>query len=91
MFVSAGSSLKFCLVASGEAELYPRFGRTVEWDTAAGRDIVWRLRSKKSPALLVKIIQNPETKKEERDRYIRAIDFLKGPEKEAALIQLLAQ
>jgi 3'(2'), 5'-bisphosphate nucleotidase len=34
--VSIGSSLKFCLVASGEADLYPRFGRTMEWDTAAG-------------------------------------------------------
>lgn len=34
--VSVGSSLKFCLVASGEADLYPRFGRTMEWDTAAG-------------------------------------------------------
>lgn len=34
--VSAGSSLKFCLVASGEADLYPRLGRTMEWDTAAG-------------------------------------------------------
>jgi 3'(2'), 5'-bisphosphate nucleotidase len=34
--VTAGSSLKFCLVASGEADLYPRFGRTMEWDTAAG-------------------------------------------------------
>ncbi|WP_136683181.1 3'(2'),5'-bisphosphate nucleotidase CysQ [Falsirhodobacter xinxiangensis] len=33
---SAGSSLKFCLVATGEAELYPRLGRTMEWDTAAG-------------------------------------------------------
>jgi 3'(2'),5'-bisphosphate nucleotidase len=33
---SAGSSLKFCLVACGEADLYPRFGRTMEWDTAAG-------------------------------------------------------
>ena len=33
---SAGSSLKFCLVASGEADLYPRHGRTMEWDTAAG-------------------------------------------------------
>jgi 3'(2'), 5'-bisphosphate nucleotidase len=32
----AGSSLKFCLVASGEADLYPRLGRTMEWDTAAG-------------------------------------------------------
>ncbi len=34
--VSVGSSLKFCLVATGEADLYPRFGRTMEWDTAAG-------------------------------------------------------
>lgn len=34
--VSVGSSLKFCLVAAGEADLYPRFGRTMEWDTAAG-------------------------------------------------------
>jgi 3'(2'), 5'-bisphosphate nucleotidase len=33
---SAGSSLKFCLVAGGEADLYPRLGRTMEWDTAAG-------------------------------------------------------
>ena len=34
--VSVGSSLKFCLLATGEADLYPRFGRTMEWDTAAG-------------------------------------------------------
>lgn len=34
--VSVGSSLKFCLVASGKADLYPRLGRTMEWDTAAG-------------------------------------------------------
>lgn len=33
---SAGSSLKFCLVATGEADLYPRLGTTMEWDTAAG-------------------------------------------------------
>jgi 3'(2'), 5'-bisphosphate nucleotidase len=32
---SAGSSLKFCLVAAGEADLYPRLGPTMEWDTAA--------------------------------------------------------
>ena len=32
---SAGSSLKFCLLAAGEADLYPRLGRTMEWDTAA--------------------------------------------------------
>lgn len=35
-FVSAGSSLKFCKLAAGEADLYPRLGRTMEWDTAAG-------------------------------------------------------
>ena len=35
-FVSAGSSLKFCLVAAGEADIYARAGRTMEWDTAAG-------------------------------------------------------
>lgn len=35
-FTSVGSSLKFCLVAEGNADLYPRFGRTMEWDTAAG-------------------------------------------------------
>ncbi|MET3580146.1 3'(2'), 5'-bisphosphate nucleotidase [Mesorhizobium robiniae] len=34
--VSVGSSLKFCLLASAEADVYPRFGRTMEWDTAAG-------------------------------------------------------
>ncbi|MFK0683735.1 3'(2'),5'-bisphosphate nucleotidase CysQ [Ochrobactrum sp. BD67] len=34
--VSVGSSLKFCLIASGEADIYPRFGPTMEWDTAAG-------------------------------------------------------
>ena len=33
---SIGSSLKFCLVAAGEADVYPRFGPTMEWDTAAG-------------------------------------------------------
>lgn len=36
----AGSSLKFCLIAAGEADLYPRFGRTMEWDTAAGQAVV---------------------------------------------------
>ena len=34
--ISAGSSLKFCLLARGDADVYPRFGPTNEWDTAAG-------------------------------------------------------
>jgi len=37
--VSKGSSLKFCLVAEGEANIYPRFAPTMEWDTAAGQAI----------------------------------------------------
>ena len=37
--VSKGSSLKFCLVAEGEADIYPRFAPTMEWDTAAGQAI----------------------------------------------------
>ncbi len=36
----AGSSLKFCLLATGEADLYPRLGRTMEWDTAAGHAVL---------------------------------------------------
>lgn len=37
--VSIGSSLKFCLVAEGKAQIYPRLGPTMEWDTAAGQCI----------------------------------------------------
>ncbi|HSV93353.1 MAG TPA: 3'(2'),5'-bisphosphate nucleotidase CysQ, partial [Desulfobacterales bacterium] len=39
-FISAGSSLKYCLVAEGAADVYPRLGPTMEWDTAAGQAIV---------------------------------------------------
>lgn len=38
--VSVGSSLKLCLVAQGEADVYPRLGRTMEWDIAAGHAVV---------------------------------------------------
>ncbi len=37
---TAGSALKFCLVAEGIADIYPRLGRTMEWDTAAGHAVV---------------------------------------------------
>ncbi len=37
--VSSGSSLKFCLVAEGTADIYPRFGPTMEWDTGAGQAV----------------------------------------------------
>ena len=37
---SAGSSLKLCLIAAAEADLYPRLGRTMEWDIAAGHAVL---------------------------------------------------
>lgn len=39
-FVSSGSSLKFCRLAEGGADLYPRMGRTMEWDTGAGHAVL---------------------------------------------------
>jgi 3'(2'), 5'-bisphosphate nucleotidase len=36
----SGSSIKFCLIAAGEADYYPRFGTTMEWDTAAGQAVL---------------------------------------------------
>ena len=39
-FQTAGSSLKFCLIARGEADLYPRLGTTMEWDVAAGHAVL---------------------------------------------------
>jgi putative membrane-bound dehydrogenase-like protein len=59
------------------------------WSTDAGRDIVWRSRSKRTPALLVKLINDPGTSPKERDRYMRSFDFMTGPEKDAALLELL--
>jgi 3'(2'), 5'-bisphosphate nucleotidase len=38
--ITCGSSLKFCLVARGDADVYPRFGPTMEWDTAAGHAVL---------------------------------------------------
>lgn len=38
--ISSGSSIKFCMVADGRADIYPRMGRTMEWDTAAGHAVV---------------------------------------------------
>ena len=37
---NAGSSVKFCLIATGKADIYPRFGRTMEWDTGAGHALL---------------------------------------------------
>src|SRR6266481_2899936 len=58
-------------------------------DTPAGRSIIWRSRSKKTPALLARIIKDKSLSAAERDHYFRALDFVSGPEKDAALIELL--
>jgi len=60
-----------------------------QWDTPAGHEIVWRSRSKKTPALLAKIISNKALTAKERDHYFRSLDFITGPEKDAALLELL--
>ena len=61
------------------------------WNTPGGRDIIWRSRSVKAPALLARILQDPSTPKEERPRYFRALDFHEGAEKQAALQAILGQ
>lgn len=60
-----------------------------KWNTAAGRDIVWRSRAKQSPQLLAEILKGKDVKEAEQPRFFRAFDFLAGPEKEAALKSLL--
>jgi hypothetical protein len=60
-----------------------------KWNTPAGRDIVWRSRSRKTPALLVKIITSGNLTAQDREHYFRSLDFITGPEKDAALLELL--
>ena len=59
------------------------------WNTPAGRDLIGRARAKKCPELLVKILSDKAISNEEKPRYLRALDFLEGPEKEKALVDLL--
>jgi hypothetical protein len=60
-----------------------------QWNTPSGRDIIWRSRGKKSADLLVQILKDTATTEDQQPRYLRALDFLAGPEKEAALKSLL--
>src|SRR5262249_3290463 len=48
-----------------------------QWNTPAGRDIIWRSRASKVPALLVKIITDKSTPEKDREHYLRALDFIK--------------
>jgi len=58
------------------------------WNTPAGHEIVWRARAAKAPALLVKLITDNATSPSDREHYLRALDFITGPEKEAALVEI---
>jgi len=59
------------------------------WNTPAGRDLIWRSRASQTPALLGKLIINRQAEKEEWPRYFRALDYFEGTEKEKALMQVL--
>ena len=59
------------------------------WNGPAGREIVWRSRAHKTPGLLVKIITDKDTPEKSREHFFRSLDFVAGPEKDAALLQLL--
>jgi hypothetical protein len=60
-----------------------------KWNTPAGREIIWRSRGKQTPALLVKIINDKDTPAPFREQAMRAFDFVQGPEKDAALLELV--
>jgi putative membrane-bound dehydrogenase-like protein len=63
-----------------------------QWNSPAGRDIIWRSRAGKTPELLAKIINDPATTAEDRPRYLRAFDFqAPGPAKNQALVQCLVE
>ena len=59
------------------------------WNTPAGRDIIWRSRATQTPALLAKLIIARQGEKDEWPRYFRAMDYFEGAEKEKALVQVL--
>jgi len=58
------------------------------WNTPVGHDIIWRSRSPKAAALLAKIVTSKDVPEPEKARYVRALDYIKGPEKEAALAEI---
>ena len=59
-----------------------------KWNTSTGREIVWRSRASKVPALIVRIVTDKNTTAADKARFMRALDFIKGPEREAALAEI---
>ena len=60
-----------------------------QWNSAAGREIVWRSRSTNTPALLVAILNDKSLSAADCDHFLHAFDFIAGPEREAALLELV--
>ncbi len=59
-----------------------------DWDTPIGRDLLWRSKIPLAVPYLVKVIENPKTKLDALPRYFRALDFIPGKEKNAAVAEL---
>ena len=59
-----------------------------DWNTPAGRDILWRSRATKTPSYLVKILADVNGSQDQLPRYLRAFDFLDGDQKQQALVEL---
>jgi putative membrane-bound dehydrogenase-like protein len=85
--IGAGKSWDKCLEFLHGSEA----GGDASWSLGSKkhRDIIWRSRARQTPALLVRILSDPQVPSDELPRYFRAFDFLSGPEKDAA-IQTLA-
>jgi hypothetical protein len=58
------------------------------WNTPAGREIIWRSRASKVPALIVKIVTDKNASAADKARFMRSLDFIKGPERESALAEI---
>ncbi|HUO54949.1 MAG TPA: 3'(2'),5'-bisphosphate nucleotidase CysQ [Rhodoblastus sp.] len=78
--VSTGSSMKFCLVAAGEADVYPRFGRTMEWDIAAGDAVLRR-----AGGIVVDLAGAPVVYGKQADKFANRPFIAWGDPKAAAL------
>jgi hypothetical protein len=59
-----------------------------DWNSPAGRQLVWRSRAEQTPELLRQLIDDPATSPDELPRYLRALDFLQGPARDDAVGQL---
>ncbi|HEU0011854.1 MAG TPA: PVC-type heme-binding CxxCH protein [Verrucomicrobiae bacterium] len=58
------------------------------WNTSTGREIIWRSRASKVPALIVKIVTDKNASAADKARFMRSLDFIKGPERESALAEI---